>query len=141
MSLVKMSLSFIPRMAAVQPFQNHAMLMLLEGRVQEALASYREFDMLGLAMTAQSRLVREFVELSIVDEEEREKHLLALLETADSHEYNLIAQLLMLESPLSTSSADNAHVRCEKSTYASAVHRKTTSSLYLAGKPARCALC
>lgn len=56
--------------------------------------------MLGLAMTAQSRLVREFVELSIVDEEEREKHLLALLETADSHEYNLIAQLLMLEVAL-----------------------------------------
>lgn len=100
MSLVKMSLSFIPRMAAVQPFQNHAMLMLLEGRVQEALASYREFDMLGLAMTAQSRLVREFVELSIVDEEEREKRLLALLETADSHECNLIAQLLMLEVAL-----------------------------------------
>ena len=100
MSLVKMSLSFIPRMAAVQPFQNHAMLMLLEGRVQEALASYREFDMLGLAMTAQSRLVREFVELSIVDEEEREKRLLALLEIADSHEYNLIAQLLMLEVAL-----------------------------------------
>lgn len=100
MSLVKMSLSFIPRMAAVQPFQNHAMLMLLEGRVQEALASYREFDMLGLAMTAQSRLVREFVELSIVDEEEREKRLLALLEIAGSHEYNLIAQLLMLEVAL-----------------------------------------
>ena len=100
MSLVKMSLSFIPRMAAVQPFQNHAMLMLLEGRVQEALASYREFDMLGLATTAQSRLVREFVELSIVDEEEREKRLLALLEIADSHEYNLIAQLLMLEVAL-----------------------------------------
>lgn len=44
--------------------------------------------------------MREFVELSIVDEEEREKRLLALLEIADSHECNLIAQLLMLEVAL-----------------------------------------
>ena len=100
MSLVKTSLSFIPRMAAVQPFQNHAMLMLLEGRAQEALASYREFDVLGLAMTTQSRLVREFVELSIVDEVEKEERLLALLKTADSYGCNLIAQLLMLEIAL-----------------------------------------
>lgn len=56
--------------------------------------------MLGLAMTTQSHLVREFVELSIVDEVEREERLLALLKTADSHGFNLIAQLLMLEIAL-----------------------------------------
>ena len=99
-SLVKYSLRSIPRTAAVLPFQNRALLRLMQGRGEEAIASYHEFDQMGLPTTMHSSFVREFVDLGLVEDAERGRELGRLLGKAEQCGYRPLAVLFGIELAL-----------------------------------------
>ncbi|MBS7406550.1 MAG: hypothetical protein KIG15_02725, partial [Coriobacteriales bacterium] len=96
----KYSLRSIPRTAAALPIQNRALLRLMQGRGEEAIASYHEFDQMGLPTTMHSSFVREFVDLGLIEDAERGSELGRLLGKAEQCGYRPLAVLFGIELAL-----------------------------------------